>query len=222
MNLENISKIFNENKENEIEILKNISLKFEKGKMYAIMGRSGAGKTTLVNIIGLLDTPTSGSYLLNGKNVNTLNEKEKAHLRNKEIGFVFQSHFLDKNLTAIENVLLPTIINKDKTKNDYKEYAIKLFKDFGLEDRINAMPSKLSGGEAGRVAIIRALINDPTYLIADEPTGALDSENETYIFKLLKSISKSGKCVIVVTHNDKIKKYADTLFYINDGVIKNG
>ena len=218
MNLENVNKIFNQNEENEIHVLKNINISFEKGKLYAIMGRSGAGKTTLINILGLLDNLTTGKYTLDNIDVSELSNARKAEIRNKEIGFVFQSHYLDENLTVLENVILPTIINKEISSKERKERGITLLTKLGLSNRINYYPNKLSGGEKGRVSIARALINNPTYIIADEPTGNLDSKNEDYIFELLKKISKD-KCIIVVTHNDKIKKYADKVYYINDGVI---
>ncbi len=218
MNLENVNKIFNQNEENEIHVLKNINISFGKGKLYAIMGRSGAGKTTLINILGLLDNLTTGKYTLDNIDVNELSNARKAEIRNKEIGFVFQSHYLDENLTVLENVILPTIINKEISSKERKERGITLLTKLGLSNRINYYPNKLSGGEKGRVSIARALINNPAYIIADEPTGNLDSKNEDYIFELLKKISKD-KCIIVVTHNDKIKKYADKVFYINDGVI---
>ncbi len=217
MKLINLSKKYNIGKPNEIEVLKNVNKEFDKGKLYAIMGKSGAGKSTLISILGLLDSPTTGIYIFEGKNVSKLKEKEKAKIRNKKIGFVFQSYFLDNKLTAFENAILPCIINKKEIK-EKKEYAKDLFERFHLANRMNHYPSELSGGEMQRVAIIRALINNPDYVIADEPTGNLDSKTEIEIFKLLKEISKE-KCVIVVTHNEQIKEYCDVLYHIKDGVI---
>lgn len=222
MNLENIVKIYNQGKKNEVHVLNGITLSLNTNMMYAIMGRSGSGKTTLINILGLLDNRTSGKYYINSVDVDNLTEKEKAVYRNKEIGFVFQSYFLDSKLTAIENVLLPTIINKDYTKEEYYEKALNLLKQFNLENRINHYPNELSGGECQRVAIARSIINDPTFIIADEPTGNLDSDSEKEIFSLLKEISKTGKCVIVVSHNELVKEYADKVYYLTDnGEIKD-
>lgn len=220
MELENIFKIYNENKNNEVQVLKDVFLKFEKGKFYAIMGRSGSGKTTLINILGLLENFTSGNYKFNSKDVSKLTEKEKANIRNKEIGFVFQSYYLDNKLTALENVILPTLINKNISNKERKSKAKELLDKFKLSNRIEHYPSELSGGECQRVAIARALVNDPKFIIADEPTGNLDAKNEEIIFNLLKDISKDGKCVIVVTHNNMITKYCDKVYYINDGVVR--
>lgn len=219
MKLNNITKIYNKGKHNEVVALKNISYEFKDSKLYAIMGRSGSGKTTLINIIGLMDNATSGSYILNDKDVFKIDENTKAHLRNKDIGFIFQSFYLEPKLTAIENVILPTIINSDIQKNERKTKAQDILERLGLWDRINHYPHELSGGEQQRVAIARALINNPKIIIADEPTGNLDSKNELEIFEMLKDISKDGKCVIVVSHNEIIKNYADEILYLNDGVL---
>lgn len=219
MELKNVNKAFELNGKN-LHILKNIDISFEKGKFYAIMGRSGAGKTTLINILGLLDDPTSGDYYFNNQNVRNLSANEKAKIRGLEIGFVFQSFYLNNNLTAIENVILPTLINNQLTKQQRKNLAISLLNKLGLSDRVNHKPKELSGGEQQRVAIARALINNPKVVIADEPTGNLDSESEKEVFSILKNISENGKTVIVVTHNELIKNYCDVLYEINDGVIK--
>ncbi len=217
MELKNIEKIYEENKPNEVTALKNISAKFEKGKFYAIMGRSGAGKTTLINILGLMDYPTKGKYILNGRSIENLNSKELAKIRNENIGFVFQSYYLDNLLTAKENVILPSLINKKYDKMSRQKRAIDLLKKLDIEERQNHYPNQLSGGESQRVAIARALMNDPDKIIADEPTGNLDTKNEIRIFELLKKISKEGKRVIVVSHNELIKKYADEVLYLEDG-----
>lgn len=219
MYLEAVTKIYNSGKNNEVLALNKVNLKLEMGKMYAIMGKSGSGKTTLINILGLLDNLTSGKYLFENEDVSKMTEKQKAKIRNKKIGFVFQSYYLDNNLTAFENVLLPSLKNKEFTSSQKKELAKSLLIKLGLDDRINHKPSELSGGEQQRVAIARALMNNPNYIIADEPTGNLDTKNEDVIFKMLKDISKMNKCVIVVTHNEKIKKYCDKLYTISDGGI---
>lgn len=217
MKLNKITKIYNANKDCEVLALKEVSITFESGKMYAIMGHSGSGKTTLINILGLLDDASSGDYIFENKNVDELNEEEKANIRNSKIGFVFQSYYLDNNLTAYENILLPSLKNKNITKDEAKDRAEELLSKFELLDRKNHYPNQLSGGEAQRVAIVRALINDPLVIIADEPTGNLDEQNEKIIFDYLKDISKLGKCVIIVSHNRDIKKYCDILYEIKDG-----
>ncbi len=219
MYLENISKIYDEKGSNPVIALKDITISFKPSTMYAIMGESGSGKTTLLNIIGLLDRATQGKYLLDNKDINDYNETELAKIRNNKIGFVFQNYFLDNKLTALENILLPTIINNKYSKDEYLKKAQNLLKEFGLSERANHNPKQLSGGECQRVAIIRALINDPEIIIADEPTGNLDSKHEQEIFKLLKDISRTGKCVIVVSHNSNIKKYCDEIFYLEEGTL---
>lgn len=219
MYLENISKIYDEKGSNPVIALKDITISFKPSTMYAIMGESGSGKTTLLNIMGLLDRATQGKYLLDNKDINDYNETELAKIRNNKIGFVFQNYFLDNKLTALENILLPTIINNKYSKDEYLKKAQNLLKEFGLSERANHNPKQLSGGECQRVAIIRALINDPEIIIADEPTGNLDSKHEQEIFKLLKDISRTGKCVIVVSHNSNIKKYCDEIFYLEKGTL---
>ena len=218
MILKKISKEF-KTKNNTIRVLENISVSFEKNKFYVIMGRSGAGKTTLVNILGLLDDYTSGEYIFDDIDVRNISDKEKANLRNKEIGFVFQSFYLNSKLTALENVLLPTLADKKSNKKECKQKAIQLLEKLGLKNRINHLPNQLSGGEQQRVAIARALINNPKIIIADEPTGNLDSKNEREVFEILKKISKEGKVVIVVSHNQIIKEYCDIIYHLNDGVL---
>lgn len=215
--LNKVTKVYNENKDNEVIALNDISVIFESGKLYAIMGRSGSGKTTLINIIGLLDDSSSGDYILDGINVKDLDEFEKADIRNKKIGFVFQSYYLDENLTAYENVLLPALKNKNINKEELNRRAEKLLNQFDIINRKNHYPSELSGGEQQRVAIARALINDPTIIIADEPTGNLDEKNEIIVLNYLKNISNNGKCVVVVSHNKDIKKYCDEIFELKDG-----
>lgn len=217
MKLNKITKVYNANKDSEVLALKEVSITFESGKMYAIMGHSGSGKTTLINILGLLDDASSGDYIFENKNVDELNEEEKANIRNSKIGFVFQSYYLDNNLTAYENILLPSLKNKNITKDEAKARAEELLSKFELLDRKNHYPNQLSGGEAQRVAIVRALINDPLVIIADEPTGNLDEKNEKIIFDYLKDISELGKCVIIVSHNRDIKKYCDILYEIKGG-----
>ena len=218
MKLINVNKSYNTSY-GKLQILKNISVSFEKGKFYAIMGRSGSGKSTLVNILGLLDNFDDGDYYLNDINVKQLNDKTKSKIRGLNIGFVFQSFYLNKNLTAYENIILPTYINDKMDDTKRKSRALNIMKKLEIIDRKEHKPSSLSGGEQQRVAIARALINNPDIIIADEPTGSLDSSNELEVLKILKEISKQGKIVIVVSHNPIIKNYADILYKINDGKI---
>ena len=218
MKLEHITKNYYISK-NKIEALKDVTIEFKENSFYAIMGRSGSGKTTLVNIIGLLDDCTSGNYYLDNIDVTKLKNDSKSEIISKNIGFVFQSFYLNNNLTAIENVMLATFINKNINKADRKQLAKDLLTKLGLKDRINHKPKELSGGEQQRVAIARALINNPKIIIADEPTGNLDSVSEKEVFEILKDISKTGKIVIVVSHNPIVKNYCDYLYVMNDGIL---
>ncbi len=219
MKLDNVCKEYKLGKET-IKALKNVSITFENNKFYAIMGRSGSGKSTLVHIIGLLDNPTSGTIYLNNQDTSHLKEDEIQEIISQNIGFVFQKFYLNSNLTALENVMLPSLIIKNMSFAEKKKQALALLKLVGLENRVNHKPKELSGGEAQRVAIARSLINNPEIIIADEPTGNLDKESELVIFNLLKKISKQGKTVIVVSHNEIIKEYADKVYILDDGVLK--
>ena len=219
MKLDNVCKEYKLGKET-IKALKNVSITFENNKFYAIMGRSGSGKSTLVHIIGLLDNPTSGTIYLNNQDTSHLKEDEIQEIISQNIGFVFQKFYLNSNLTALENVMLPSLIIKNMSFAEKKKQALALLKLVGLENRVNHKPKELSGGEAQRVAIARSLINNPEIIIADDPTGNLDKESELVIFNLLKKISKQGKTVIVVSHNEIIKEYADKVYILDDGVLK--
>lgn len=220
MKVENITKIYR-TKTSEIKALDNISYEFVPGKMYAIMGHSGSGKSTLISILGLINTYTSGKISIENKDVSKLKENELADLRMKHIGFVFQEFYLDEHLKAYENIILPMLINKEIKKEDRKEKALKLLKELGLEERVNHYPKEMSGGECQRVAIARSLANSPQIILADEPTGNLDEENEKLVFSILKDLSKQGKCVIVVTHSEEIKNYADEILTINKGKLES-
>ena len=212
----NLTKIY-EKKNEKIIAVDNANYKFESGRVYAIMGHSGSGKSTLLNILGTLDKQTSGEYYIDGTNTGTLNEIELNHLRMKGIGFIFQNYLLDPNLKSYENVMLPMYVNNEIKKENRKEFACKLLEYVNLNNRINHYPNELSGGEQQRVAIARTLANNPKVIIADEPTGNLDEENEEIIFKILKKLAESGRCVIIVSHNDNILKYADNVLYMKNG-----
>lgn len=201
----------------EIEVLKNLNAEFYSGQLYAIMGHSGNGKSTLIHILGLIDEFDNGKYEIYDKNIKNLSDDELSNIRMKNIGFVFQEFNLIPTLKAFENVMLPMLINKGIEAKDRKEKAIELLKKVGLEERINHFPKELSGGEQQRVAIARSLANNPNIILADEPTGNLDTKSEEDIFTLLKEFAEQGKCVIVVSHSNEIKKYADKVYVLENG-----
>lgn len=214
--MNNINKKYNKNN-NEINALSNINVNFEKGKFYAIMGHSGSGKSTLLSIIGLINDFDSGKYFLENKDIKKLNDIELSKFRMNKIGFIFQDFYLDEHMTALENVMLPMIINDKIQKNGRKNIALDLLKKVNMLERASHLPKELSGGEQQRIAIARALANNPAIILADEPTGNLDVENEKIIFEELKKLSKSGKCVIVVSHSNEVIKYADIVMNIEKG-----
>jgi len=204
----------------KVEALKGISFSVEKGEFISIMGPSGSGKTTLMNIIGCLDTPTNGTYFLNNKSVSELTDDELAHIRNDEIGFVFQSfHLLARN-SALENVMLPLKYAGENKKNAIKRSNEALDK-VGLSDRSNHSPSELSGGQQQRVAIARALVNRPSILFADEPTGNLDSKTGEDVMNLFKELNEKGQTIILITHEDSIAQQSNRIITIMDGLIKS-
>lgn len=206
--------------EDEIIALNNVNVSFESGKIYCIIGHSGSGKSTLIQILGLLDELTSGELLIYGKDTKSLSEKEKAKLRMKNIGFVFQSYFLNKDIRAIDNVMMPMYINSDIISKERRKISLKLLQELGLGNRVNHLPTKLSGGEQQRVAIARALANDPLIILADEPTGNLDKENELNIIKIFQNLKEKGKCIIITTHSEELTKYADTIFELQYGKLE--
>lgn len=218
MKLKNITKTF-KGKNKTIEVLKDVSIEFKPGKFYAIVGHSGSGKTTLINILGLIEDIDKGEYTIDGVKVNNLSEEEKTNMRIRNIGYIFQDYYLNNYMTALENVMVPMYVSKKISKKERKEKAISLLKEFGLEDRIHHFPKKLSGGECQRVAIARALVNSPKYLLCDEPTGALDRKNEKKVLDYLKELTNKDICVIVVSHSEEVKKYADIIYEIEDGKI---
>ncbi|MFQ6081750.1 MAG: ABC transporter ATP-binding protein [Candidatus Aminicenantia bacterium] len=203
----------------EVPALQGITFSIEKNELVAIMGPSGSGKSTLMNLIGCLDTPTKGEYYLNGKLVSLLNENELAYIRNKEIGFVFQVFNLLPRATAFRNVELPLIYN-GTPKSERIERTRNALKLVELEDRMNHRPSELSGGERQRVAIARALVNNPSLLLADEPTGNLDSRTGKEILNLFKKIHSQGNTIILVSHNKEVASSTERIIYLRDGVIE--
>ncbi len=204
--------------ERELPILKGIDLTIKAGEMVILMGVSGSGKTTLMNIIGLLDKQTEGEYLFMDRSVDGMDDESLAMFRNEHIGFVFQQFFLLPYLNAIENVLIPIVYSKKNIKHP-RDKARQLLTRFGLGERIHNKPSQLSGGEQQRVAIARALINDPDLILADEPTGALDSKTGNEIMELFRMLNSEGKTVIVVTHDPKLAQFGKRLIRIEDGII---
>ncbi len=203
-----------------IKVLREIDLDIEKGEYVALMGPSGSGKSTLMNILGCLDTPTSGEYELNGQLVSKLDDNELADIRNKEIGFIFQTFNLLPRSTALDNVILP-LIYAGKSKSDRDMMARKALDQVGLSDRMTHKPNELSGGQRQRVAIARALVNNPSILLADEPTGNLDSKTSVEIMGLLHDIHQNGNTIIIVTHEEDIAQHAHRIIRLRDGVIEN-
>jgi putative ABC transport system ATP-binding protein len=219
INTKNLIRSFTMGNE-KVDALKGINLSVEKGEFISIMGPSGSGKTTLMNIIGCLDTPTSGEYLLNDQLVNDLNEDELARIRNKEIGFVFQSfHLLAKN-SALNNVMLP-LKYAGTEKNLAEKRAKEVLDQVDLSDRINHGPSELSGGQQQRVAIARALVNKPSILFADEPTGNLDSKTGDDVMNLFKKLNSEGQTIILITHEEDIAYQSNRIIHIRDGLIES-
>ncbi|WP_270181484.1 ABC transporter ATP-binding protein [Alkalihalobacillus sp. CinArs1] len=215
--LEKIVKSYALGKET-VEVLKGISVDIEKGEFVAIMGPSGSGKSTLMNIIGCLDRPTAGSYYLEGEDVSKHSDPELAKVRNKSIGFVFQQFQLLPRLTALKNVELP-MVYAGASKKEREERASDSLTRVGLRDRMGHLPNELSGGQKQRVAIARALVNDPSLILADEPTGALDTATSVAIMELFVELNKEGTTIIVVTHEPEVAAYANRVIYVRDGLL---
>jgi putative ABC transport system ATP-binding protein len=203
-----------------VRVLKGIDLSINKGEYVALMGPSGSGKSTLMNLLGCLDTPTSGSYILNGKDVSSMKDDELAEIRNKEIGFVFQTFNLLPRTTALDNVALPMVYAGLK-KPDRNARATTVLTQVGLQDRMDHKPNQLSGGQRQRVAVARALVNHPSIILADEPTGNLDSKTSVEIMGLFNEIHSNGNTVILVTHEEDIAEYAHRVIRLRDGVIES-
>ena len=216
LELKNVKKVYVVKNE-KVMALNDVSYTFEMNNFYGIMGHSGSGKTTLISILGLLESFDSGTYLINGEEVKDFDNNKISKIRRDYVGFVFQDFYLDEYLNVYENVMLPLITHKELSKETKNEMLIEALTKVGIVDRKNHFPSQLSGGEKQRVAIARALINNPKIILADEPTGNLDEDNEKMIFQILKDLSKEGKCVIVVSHSNEVKSYADKIIKIANG-----
>lgn len=217
--IEDLSKIYNPG-ENEVRALDHVNLEIEDQEFVAIIGHSGSGKSTLMNMLGCLDVPTSGTYRLHGKDVSDLSDDELSDIRNKEIGFVFQGFNLIQNLTALENVELPLIYRKvPKAKRE--ELAVNALEKVGLGHRMDHRPAQMSGGQQQRVAIARAIAQAPPIILADEPTGNLDSTSTEEIMQILKDLHKEGRTVIIITHDNDIAKQAPRRIMIKDGKVES-
>ena len=215
--IKNLTKKYEKNK--TIKVLNNISFNFESGKTYSIMGPSGSGKSTLLNLISLIDSPTAGSIEISSNKIKSNNKVENDLIRAKKIGIIYQDKNLLSDFTALENVYLPNLlISKEKQKS--VELAKRLIKNVGMSSRINHFPNELSGGENQRIAIARALINNPEIILADEPTGSLDSDNAKLIFKILFNLKSKNRIIIFATHNRYFANMADCKIMMNDGNIK--
>lgn len=220
LRLENIEKYYSGSVD-KLHIIRNLNLSVEEGEFISILGRSGSGKSTLLNVIGLLDKIDGGKIFIDGKEVDILSDSEKDRLKNKMLGFVFQFHYLLPEFTALENVMLPALIDDFSNKSEIEKRAMELLKSVGLEERVHHKPSQLSGGEKQRVAIARALINSPKILLADEPTGNLDEETSETIFNILRDINKNRKqTIIVVTHSKDLAQISDKKLYLKKGVLE--
>lgn len=220
LRIENLCKNYKE-KKNELSIIKDLNWELNEGDFVAVLGKSGSGKSTFLNLIGILDKADEGNIFIEGKEINSLKEEERDKVRNQCLGFVFQFHYLLPEFTALENVMLPALATKNEDKEKIKERAIKLLEDVELGERINHRPSELSGGEKQRVAIARALINNPKIILADEPTGNLDVETSEVIHKVLKKINEEKKqTIIVVTHSEELASVCKARVYLKKGKLE--
>ena len=218
--LRDVYKIYGEGRESEVRALDGVSLTIGKGEFVAVVGQSGSGKSTMMNVLGCLDIPTRGTYLLGGTDVRELTDKELSHIRNKQIGFIFQQYNLIQSLTVLENVELP-LIYRGVSKSVREELSVEALKKVGLEHRMDHKPSEMSGGQQQRVAIARAIAQAPPVILADEPTGNLDSNSTKEIMDILKGLHKEGRTVILITHDNGIAAQARRVVRIMDGKIES-
>ena len=218
IDIRNLYKIYNEGKESEVRALDGVSLQIDKGEFVAIVGQSGSGKSTLMNVLGCLDIPTYGEYYLEGTDVTALSDKQLAHIRNKEIGFIFQGYNLIQELDALENVTLP-LIYRGVSIFDREDLAMEALAKVGMDSRAHHRPSEMSGGQQQRVANARAIATKPPIIMADEPTGALDSKTGRHVLEILRDLYRGGTTVILITHDDGIAATAKRVVRLSDGRI---
>lgn len=218
INIKNVSKIYNIGNE-KLRVLDDVSLTIDKGEFVAIVGPSGSGKSTLMNMIGGLDKPSEGAVIIEGEDISKLKDRKMSKFRNEKIGFVFQSFNLEPTLTALENVMMPLMI-AGKTDREMKERASAMLQSLGMGDRVKHKPTELSGGQRQRVSIARALVNNPKIVLADEPTGNLDSKSGKAVMEILTNFKKQGYTIVMVTHNMQEASYADRVVKIMDGKVE--
>ncbi|MGE4277835.1 MAG: ABC transporter ATP-binding protein [Lawsonibacter sp.] len=216
IDIRNLYKIYNEGKESEVRALDGVSLQIDKGEFVAIVGQSGSGKSTLMNVLGCLDIPTYGEYFLDGIDVTSLSDRELAHIRNREIGFIFQGYNLIQELDALENVTLP-LIYQGSSVWDREDIAMEALAKVAMDDRAHHRPGEMSGGQQQRVAIARAIATHPPIIMADEPTGALDSKTGRHVLEILRGLYREGTTVLLITHDDNIAATARRVVRLSDG-----
>ena len=218
IDIRNLYKIYNEGKESEVRALDGVSLQIGKGEFVAIVGQSGSGKSTMMNVLGCLDIPTYGEYFLEGTDIGALTDKELARIRNREIGFIFQGYNLIQELDALENVTLP-LIYRGVSVFDREDMAMAALAKVGMDDRAHHRPSEMSGGQQQRVAIARAIATSPPIIMADEPTGALDSKTGKHVLEILRDLYRGGTTILLITHDDGIAATAKRVVRLSDGKI---
>ena len=216
--IQDIFKIYNEGKESEVRALDGVSLQIDRGEFVAIVGQSGSGKSTMMNVLGCLDIPTYGEYLLDGNDINSLNDKQLARIRNREIGFIFQGYNLIQELDALENVTLP-LIYQGVSVFEREDRAMEALERVGMADRAHHRPSEMSGGQQQRVALARAIATHPPIIMADEPTGALDSKTGRHVLEILRELNADGSTIILITHDEGIAAQAHRRVRLTDGRI---
>ena len=218
IDIRDLYKIYNEGKESEVRALDGVTLRIDRGEFVAIVGQSGSGKSTLMNVLGCLDIPTYGGYYLNGTDVTSLSDKQLAHIRNKEIGFIFQGYNLIQELDALENVTLP-LIYQGVSVFEREDIAMAALERVGMAERAHHRPSEMSGGQQQRVAIARAIATRPPIIMADEPTGALDSKTGRHVLEILRELNREGTTILLITHDDGIAATARREVRLSDGKI---